>query len=202
MICLKLFWTFLKIGLFTIGGGYAMIPMIEDEVVGSGWITGEELLDFIGIAESTPGPFAINIATFVGWTQSGVLGALCATFGVVLPSFVIILLISAVLKKILDNRGVQGFFYGVRPIVTGLILSSAISVFFSIVLPLTNLVMLKKISFQGFDYVSLILIVLFLILSLLRFKDKDGKRKKSIHPMIIVGLSVITGIVLFGVIGL
>lgn len=92
MIFFNLFLTFLKIGLFTIGGGYAMLPMIRNEVVLSWqWITEESFVNFIGIAESTPGPFAINMATFVGYHTAGVLGSLCATVGVVLPSFVIIL---------------------------------------------------------------------------------------------------------------
>ena len=94
MIYLKLLWTFFKIGLFTIGGGYAMIPMIKSEVVAVGWLTESELLDFMAISESTPGPFAVNVATFVGFNEAGVLGALCSTLGVILPSFIIILIVS------------------------------------------------------------------------------------------------------------
>src|SRR3989339_815903 len=91
---LNLFWIFFKIGLFTFGGGYAMIPLIESELVGGGYITSDLLYDFIGIAESTPGPVAINMATFIGMDQVGLLGAFAATLGVVLPSFLIILLIA------------------------------------------------------------------------------------------------------------
>lgn len=90
MIYLELFFTFFKIGLFTFGGGYAMIPMIQQSVVAKGWLTVDEVMSFVGIAESTPGPFAINIATFVGMSQSGILGAVCTTLGVVMPSFIII----------------------------------------------------------------------------------------------------------------
>lgn len=85
MINLYLFLTFFKIGLFTFGGGYAMIPMIQQDILSHGWLTQQQLIDFIAISESTPGPFAVNIATFVGMSQSGVAGAVCATLGVVLP---------------------------------------------------------------------------------------------------------------------
>ena len=91
MIYFDLFFTFLKIGLFTIGGGYAMLPMIREEVSSHGWLSQSELIDFIAVSESTPGPFAVNIATFVGTRTGGIFGGLCATLGVVLPSFVIIL---------------------------------------------------------------------------------------------------------------
>ena len=94
MIYLELLWTFFKIGLFTIGGGHAMIPLIMSEVSAHGWIDQQVLIDFIGIAESTPGPFAINIATYTGVERAGVLGAVCATLGVVLPSLIIIIIVS------------------------------------------------------------------------------------------------------------
>ena len=97
---LDLFLTFLKIGAFTFGGGYAMIALIEDACVAKkGWLTHEEFMDITVIAESTPGPVAINTATFVGYKKKGPLGSLCATFGVVLPSFVIIFLISLFLYQ-------------------------------------------------------------------------------------------------------
>ena len=89
MIYLQLFVTFFEIGLFTFGGGYAMISLIRDKALALGWLTEEQLLNMIAVAESTPGPIAVNMATFVGSTQGGVLGALTATLGVVLPSFII-----------------------------------------------------------------------------------------------------------------
>ena len=94
MIYLTLFWTFFKIGLFTFGGGYAMLPLIQQYVLGFNWLSEEELVNFVAVSESTPGPFAINIATYVGSSQAGVLGALCPTFCVVLPAFVIILIVA------------------------------------------------------------------------------------------------------------
>lgn len=122
MIYLTLFYEFLKIGLFTIGGGYAMIPLIEQATVGNGWITSETLLNMIAISESTPGPFAINMATFIGYNQAGVGGAICANIGVVLPSFLIILIIAKIISKVnMESIYVKGVMQGVTPIVVGLI---------------------------------------------------------------------------------
>ena len=135
---LLLFWTFFKIGLFTIGGGYAMIPMINDEVISRGWLTQEELVDFMGIAESTPGPFAINIATFVGMNECGVLGAIFTTLGVVLPSFIIILIISKIITLFLENRFVKYALTGVRPVVVGLIASVAIGLIITSILNVSS----------------------------------------------------------------
>lgn len=110
-----LFATFFKIGAFTFGGGYAMIPLIQKEAVeNKGWVTDDDILEIIAIAESTPGPIAINSATFVGYRTCGVLGAACATFGVVLPSFVIILAISYVLEQFQELKAVQYAFNGIR----------------------------------------------------------------------------------------
>ena len=122
MIFFELFYIFFYIGLFTFGGGYAMISLIQEEVIKHSWLSEEALLDFIAISESTPGPFAINIATFVGSQVGGILGAVCATLGVVLPSFIIILLVAMIMKKALKNRFVQGGLNGVRPVVISLIL--------------------------------------------------------------------------------
>ena len=111
----ELFCTFLKIGGFTFGGGHAMIPLIQKEAVETKkWVTDDDILEIIAIAESTPGPIAINSATFVGYRTCGVLGAACATFGVVLPSFVIILVISFVLEKFQSIQAVQYAFNGIR----------------------------------------------------------------------------------------
>ena len=110
-----LFCTFFKIGAFTFGGGYAMIPLIQKETVDNKkWITDDDILEIIAIAESTPGPIAINAATFVGYRTCGVLGAACATLGVVLPSFLIILAISYVLREFQELKAVQYAFNGIR----------------------------------------------------------------------------------------
>ncbi len=112
---LQIFWTFFKIGAFTFGGGYAMIPLIQREAVDNRkWVTEEDILDIVAIAESTPGPIAINSATFVGYRAAGVLGSAAATFGVVLPSFVIILALSFVLQQFREVQAVQYAFRGIQ----------------------------------------------------------------------------------------
>ena len=127
MIYLTLFLTFFKIGLFTIGGGYAMIPLIESELVQSHqWITREQMLNIFAISESTPGPFAINTATYVGSMMGhgfggSLLGALCATLGVVLPSFIIILIVARFYEKYKQSRIVRGCMSGLKPAAVGLI---------------------------------------------------------------------------------
>lgn len=127
---LSLFSVFLKIGAFTFGGGYAMIPLIQKEVVEKkNWVTDEDILDVIAIAESTPGPIAINAATFVGYKVAGIAGAACATLGVVLPSFVIISLISFVLNQFQDNLLVQYAFFGIRAGVLALIIKAWLTMY-------------------------------------------------------------------------
>ena len=111
----QVFFTFFRIGAFTFGGGYAMIPLIQNEAVEKHhWVTDDDILEIIAIAESTPGPIAINSATFVGYRAAGVLGSVFATLGVVLPSFVIILALSFVLDAFQEVRAVQYAFFGIR----------------------------------------------------------------------------------------
>ncbi|MBQ7002518.1 MAG: chromate transporter [Oscillospiraceae bacterium] len=127
---LPLFLTFLKIGAFTFGGGYAMIPLIQKEVCETKkWLTDEDILNIIAIAESTPGPIAINAATFVGYRTCGFLGAAAATFGIVLPSFLIITIIAAVLKEFAELRAVQYAFFGIRAGVLALIVKALWSMY-------------------------------------------------------------------------
>ncbi len=123
--CLALFWTFFKIGAFTFGGGYAMVPLIQKEAgEKKGWITDDDILEILAIAESTPGPIAINSATFVGYKTAGFFGAAAATFGVVLPSFVIILMISYILEEFHQLRPVRYAFFGIRAGVLALVLKA------------------------------------------------------------------------------
>ncbi len=127
---LEVFWAFFKIGAFTFGGGYAMIPIIEREAVDKkGWVSKDDILDIVAIAESTPGPIAINSATFVGYRACGVAGSACATLGVVLPSFIIISLIAAVLQQFGDMRLVQYAFFGIRAGVLALVLKALWSMY-------------------------------------------------------------------------
>ena len=154
-LLLDLFLTFLKIGAVSFGGGYAMIPMLTDEVISHGWLTDAELMNFIAVSESTPGPIAINMATFVGASQGGFLGALLATVGVVLPAFIIILVVASLIRGLLQFAGVKGFLSGIRPVVVGLIISTGVLLFISVVLGYT------KISEPlTFDYKALVIFVL------------------------------------------
>lgn len=201
MIYLLLFWEYFKIGLFTIGGGYAMLPMVIQVVQKHGWLTNDQLYDFIGVAESTPGPFAINLATFVGTTVGnaqygfwgGVLGACVATFAVVLPSLVIIVIVSKVLEQFKTSKYVQGALYGIRPVVVGLILSAMIGIALNVVLPNFDLTNVGSSSYAPFNWVSLLLMCAFLPLSRLKIKGK------KLHPIFMILLSAGLGVFLFGV---
>lgn len=134
MILIELLLTFMKIGLFTIGGGFAMLPLIQEEVLAKGWMTASQLTDFIAVSESTPGPFAINAATYIGTKTAGLAGAVCATAGVVLPSFIIVLIAAGFYTAAKKSRVSAGFMAGLRPAVVGLIgvaaVSTAATVFF------------------------------------------------------------------------
>lgn len=127
---LSLFWTFFKIGAFTFGGGYAMISLIQREMAEKkGWISEKDILDIVAISESTPGPISVNSATFVGYQVGGVMGSFLATLGVVLPSFIIILAVSFVLKQFEQIRAVKYAFWGIRAGVLALIIKGFISMY-------------------------------------------------------------------------
>ena len=191
MIYLQLFYTFFLIGLFTFGGGYAMIPMIQEQVVGNGWISEKALLDFIAISEVTPGPFAINISTFVGNSVGGIFGAICATVGVILPSLIIIIIIAIVMKKLIGNRFMQGALTGVKPIVLALILSTAILLFIKVIFFNGNAI---KGDLQ-FDVKSLTLLVMLGGFLIIYKKTK----KKSLGAIKLLGLAALFGLIIFSV---
>lgn len=128
MILIHLFLTFFKIGAFTFGGGYAMLPLIQEEVLANNWLSAQELIDFIAVSESTPGPFAINIATYVGTHLCGIAGSIAATLGVVLPSFIIILIVAHFFEKFKNSKAVKGCMSGLKPAVIGMIAAAVISV--------------------------------------------------------------------------
>lgn len=181
MIYFQLFLTFLKIGAFTFGGGYAMLPLVQSEVTSKGWLDLQSLVNFIAVSESTPGPFAVNVATFVGSQVGGFFGAFCATVGVVLPSFVIILVIAKFFVKFKDNQIVKGCMSGLKPAVIGLIASAVISVgttvFFSDGFTLS-------VVTDAWFYVSLAVLVLSLVLTF-----------KKVHPIAVICIAAILGIV-------
>lgn len=169
MIYLTLFYEFFKIGLFTFGGGYAMIPLIEQTTISHGWIDMETLLNMIAISESTPGPFAINMATFVGFTQAGFGGACMTTLGVCMPSFIIILIVAKLATKVnTNNRYLQGTLYGVKPIVVGLIGVAFISMMLKNLFGYTSYT--TPILAENIDIVGIVIAVLMATLLLVRKK--------------------------------
>lgn len=131
-IILEIFMVFLKIGAFSFGGGYAMLPLMEKEIIVlRGWLSSGEFIDIVAISEMTPGPLAINAATFLGYRVSGTLGSVVATIAVVLPSFIIMITILIFINRFRDSKYIDWTFRGIRPVVLGLIISAAVSVSFS-----------------------------------------------------------------------
>ena len=189
MIYLELFLTFFMIGAFTFGGGYAILPMIQEQV-GLRWghiISQEAMVDFVAVSESTPGPFAINMATFVGNQVGGVLGSAMATLGVVLPSFIIILIVVKIYDQFRKSKLVKGAMSGLKPAVVGLIANAILGVFITVFFPAGwNLAVFTTPVF----YVSL---GIFLVMLLLAFK--------KLHPILVIVLSAVLGII-FGYAGL
>lgn len=190
MIYLKLFLTFLQIGAVSFGGGYAMISFIRDKVIANGWMSEEKLINMIAVSESTPGPIAVNMATFVGSEQGGILGAFMATLGVVLPSFIIILLICALMRNLLKYKGVQAFLGGIRPCVVALILATAITMLMSTLLKFKNI---GNIPFP--DIRGLIIFAVLVALSLVSSKAF----KKKISPIIMIVISAGLGIIAYSI---
>lgn len=126
MIYLQMLWTFFRLGLFTVGGGYAMLPLIQSEIERLGWITAEEFVDMIAIAEMTPGAIGVNTATFVGFRLGGLFGAFVATAGIALPSLLVVVAVSKALDRFREHPLVEAILYGIRPVVAGLIASAAL----------------------------------------------------------------------------
>ena len=188
MIYLELFLTFLQIGAFSFGGGYGMISLIREKVLMHGWLNEEEMLNMIAVAESTPGPIAINMATFVGSSQGGFLGAFLATLGVVLPSFIIILIIATLIRNFMKYAGVKAFLSGIRPCVVGLILATAITMFMSTAIGLSGIGDALAIDFNE--------IIIFAILMLISIVAKLVFKKKP-TPILMILISAGLGMLMY-----
>lgn len=190
MIYLQLFLEFLKIGLFTFGGGYAMIPLIKETVFKYGWINEDHFLDMIGLSEVTPGPIAINMATFIGNEQGGFLGAVLATVGVILPAFIIMLIISILLKKFMKNRFVQASLGGVKSVAIALIASSALILLSDLLFPISLVNNQFSISFN-LDYLKIFVLIIagYFLLKLVL--------KKKPSPIITILMSMVIGLIYF-----
>ena len=190
MIYLDLFLTFLQVGAFSFGGGYGMIALIRELTLEHGWLSEETLLNMIAIAESTPGPIAVNMATFVGAGQGGILGALIATLGVVLPSFLVILLIATLIQNLLKYAGVKAFLGGIRPVVIGLILSVALTMILQQIVGFSTITSQPTPDFKAL----IILICLFAI----RFLSPRLIKKKT-SPILMILMSAGLGVLMYGI---
>ncbi len=187
MIFLQLFLTFFKIGAFTFGGGYAMLPLIQAEVINNGWLANEAIINFIAVSESTPGPFAINMATYVGSELGGsfgwwgsLCGAACATLGVVLPSFIIILIVAKCFEAFKKNCIVAGCMSGLKPAAIGLIAAAVVSIGQTVLFP-------AGIALSVFGTLTFWLsVAICAVMAVLAFK--------KVHPILIICLSAALGI--------
>jgi chromate transporter len=185
---LKLFFTFFKIGLFTFGGGYSMIPLISEEATNFG-LEMSDLSNFIAISESTPGPFAINIATFIGYNNFGILGAIIATLGVVLPSFIIMMIIAILVNKVRDSKFFKTFMRVTIPIVSGLILSSTIKI------GLQNIFNISSLNTMLQDFkINVLTLVTFIIL-LGVYVGYYIIKKKKLSPFIVILMGISIGVI-------
>lgn len=195
MIYLQLFWEFFKTGLFAVGGGMATIPFLYDLSDKTGWFTHTDLADMIAVGESTPGPIGVNMATYVGFLTgmkdagipTAILGAVTATIGLITPSVIVIMIVSAILKSFRDNKYVGSAFYGLRPASTGLIAAAGFSVvsstlFFSDVWGMGNFL-------GAFNWKGIMLAVALWVLT------NVIKKTKKWHPIVFIGLSALIGII-------
>lgn len=189
MIYFDLFFTFLKVGAFAFGGGYAMLSLIGDSVLKFGWMTEEELLNFAGVETVIPGPIAVNMATYIGYEQGGFLGALLATVGVVLPSFIVILTVAAFIKNLLRIPPVKTFIASMRPALGGLILSVGVTMALTVFFGVDTV---NNINFS-FDWRTLIVLAVVIAVPLVwkRFK------KKEFSSVLLVLIAGVLGMILF-----
>ena len=187
MIYLDLFLGFLKVGCFAFGGAYGAIPLIRDVVMSYGWLSDEMLTYMIAVSESTPGPIMVNLATYIGSKQAGFPGAAVATLAVVLPSFLIILLVTALLKTALKNEYVQAVLRGLKPCVTGIVLATGI---YMILGNCFGTITARKVNIQA------IIITVLLVASMFGCKHFA---KKKLSPILLIVISAAAGMLGFGI---
>ena len=182
ILLLRLYWEFFKTGLFAVGGGLATLPFLSQMADKTGWFTQGQLMDMVAVSESTPGPIGINTATYVGFTTSGVPGALAATLGLVTPSILIILAIASFLKAFRSNRYVDAVFRCLRPASTGLIAASGLSV-----AAITFYTAAPAGILAGVQWKAVILAVLLLLVT------RGIPQTKKLHPVVWIALSALAG---------
>ena len=185
MIYLQLFWEFLKIGLFAVGGGMATLPFLTELAERTGWFSQDLITDMIAISESTPGPIGINMATYVGCNIAGLPGGILATLGELIPSMIIVVIISVYLERFRSSKVVGDAFYGLRPAVTGLIIAAGISV-----------VKVAMFHFDLYQQTGAIMDLLDLKKIVLFAAAFIGIRKLKWHPVAFIAISAVIGIVL------
>ena len=186
MIYLDLFLGFLNVGLFAFGGAYGAIPLIRDVVLSYGWLSDEALSYMIAVSESTPGPIMVNLATYVGSTEAGFLGALVATLAVVLPSFIIILLITALLKNAFKNKYVQAVLRGLKPSVIGIVLAMGVYM------------LVKNCLMEDTFKMNLRSIVITAVLGIVAVLYKYFSKKKM-SPIIMIVISSLLGMFVYAI---
>lgn len=185
MIYLRLFFEFFKVGLFSVGGGLATIPFLQDLGARTGWFTASDLADMIAVSESTPGPMGVNMSTYVGFTCGGPLGAIVGVLGLITPSIIVILLIAGFLKKFRDSRVVNGVFEGLRPASTALITAAGLSV--AKIALLQETAGPSAAAFSPYWPAILIAVGVFVCMRL--------PKLKNLHPILYIALAAAVGIV-------
>ena len=187
MILLDLFLGFLKVGCFAFGGAYGAIPLIRDVVMSYGWLDDEMLTYMIAVSESTPGPIMVNLATYVGSSQAGFPGAVIATLAVVLPSFLIILLVTALLKTALKNKYVQAVLRGLKPCVIGIVLATGIYMVFG---NCFGAISALRVNLRA------VMVTAILVAS--KFGYKHFKKKK-LSPILLIVIAAMVGVIVYGI---
>ena len=186
MIYLDLLLGFLKVGCFAFGGAYGAIPLIRDVVLSYGWLSDETLTYMIAVSESTPGPIMVNLATYIGSSQAGFWGAVIATLAVVLPSFLIILLVTALLTTVLKNKYVQAILRGLKPCVIGIVLATGLYMVFSNCF--------GKVGAFALQWEALLITILLLLAMLIYKRTK----KQTLSPILLIILSAVLGAMIYG----
>lgn len=184
MMYLQLFLEFFKTGLFAVGGGMATLPFLYDMSERTGWFTAAQIADMLAVSESTPGPIGVNMATYVGYTTGGVLGAVVASLGLVLPSLIVIMIVAAFLKAFRENKYVNNVFYGLRPASTAMVASAGLTVL--------GVTMLNE-GAEGLAMLNGKAIVLAVVLLVL---TRWVKPTKKLHPIVFIAASAVIGVVL------
>lgn len=203
MILLKLFWEFFQTGLFAIGGGMATVPFLQDISAKTGWYTAGQLADMIAVSESTPGPLGVNMATYVGYTVGseqlggpvmGIVAAIVATIGLILPSIVIIMIIAYFLKKFRESKVVDAALYGLRPASVALISAAGVEIVLFALLGAKNVYEILAAVTAGLDWLSLCKALA--LAALVYVGTNRVKKLKKLHPIWFIVFSAVVGVVL------